>query len=242
VLPARMILALAVRRRMISINPFSILTADDRPAKGEKRAIFVPTDDQIAGLLDASAWLASQPESRYNYAPGLKLTARLGAREGELLGLQWRDFDKDESTLMIERQWGRDGKYGPPKTRAGVRRIALPADLRTMLLELKLASNYKADTDPIFASKAGTPLTHRNLTRRGFEAARDHAELPKHFRFHDLRHYCASRLIANGLDPVTVANVLGHEDATTTLKVYSHLFDRQKTDERVRAALEGVAV
>jgi integrase len=36
---------------------------------------------------------------------------------------------------------------------------------------------------------------------------------------------------------VTVASVLGHEDATTTLKVYSHLFDRQRTDDAVRAAL-----
>jgi hypothetical protein len=38
---------------------------------------------------------------------------------------------------------------------------------------------------------------------------------------------------------VTVASVLGYEDATTTLAVYAHLFDRKRTDEAVRAALVG---
>jgi integrase len=39
------------------------------------------------------------------------------------------------------------------------------------------------------------------------------------------------------LYPVTVASILGHVDPTVTLRVYAHLFDRQKTDEAVRAAL-----
>lgn len=38
---------------------------------------------------------------------------------------------------------------------------------------------------------------------------------------------------------MTVAAVLGHEDATVTLKVYGHLWDRQQTDEDVREALAG---
>jgi integrase len=57
--------------------------------------------------------------------------------------------------------------------------------------------------------------------------------------FHDLRHAAISRLIAGGLDPVTVAAVLGHEDATVTLKIYAHLYDRQQKDEAVRLALAG---
>jgi hypothetical protein len=57
---------------------------------------------------------------------------------------------------------------------------------------------------------------------------------------HDLRHAAASRLINAGLDPVTVATVLGHEDATLTLKVYGHLWDRQRTDDDdVRKPLAG---
>jgi hypothetical protein len=48
-------------------------------------------------------------------------------------------------------------------------------------------------------------------------------------------------LIARGLDPVTVSNVIGHDDPHITLKVYSHMFDRAMSEAAVRAALEGVA-
>jgi integrase len=75
------------------------------------------------------------------------------------------------------------------------------------------------------------------VTRRGFEPARDDAKLPGFLVFHDLRHAAASRLIGAGLDPVTVASVLGHEDATVTLSVYGHLYDRARRDLSVRLAL-----
>jgi integrase len=54
-------------------------------------------------------------------------------------------------------------------------------------------------------------------------AARDLAGLPASLTFHDLRH-AASRLIDAGLDPVTVAAVLGHDDPTVTLRIYAHKF------------------
>ena len=81
-------------------------------------------------------------------------------------------------------------------------------------------------------------MTHRNVTRRGFEAAAKKAAI-EGVSFHKLRHAAASRLIDAGLSPVVVAKILGHTDATVTLRVYAHLFDRQKTDEAVRLALAG---
>lgn len=72
---------------------------------------------------------------------------------------------------------------------------------------------------------------------RGFDRARDLAGLPGSVTFHDLRQAAASRLINRGLDPVTVAGVLGHGEATATLRVYAHLFDRRKTGDAVRKAL-----
>jgi integrase len=197
------------------------------------------TENELAALFAASESLAAEPDARYDYAPLLRVAARLGLRLGELLGLQWGDFDKDEGMLSVERQWTRYGEYGPTKTPAAVRRIALPAGLRDLPITQRLRSPFSGDEQPVFASRRGTPLGHRNVTRRGFEAARDRARLPLGLTFHDLRHAAASRLIRAGLDPVTVAGVLGHEDATVTLKVYAHLFDRLRTDEAVRAALAG---
>ena len=63
-------------------------------------------------------------------------------------------------------------------------------------------------------------------------------DLPADFRFHDLRHYFASLLIASGLDVKTVQHRLRHGSATTTLNTYSHL--RPDRDEQTRAAVGAV--
>jgi integrase len=237
--PLQAILKLAVRRNLIGTNPFDCLTADDRPKPEERREQYEWSPEAVQALLVASTRVAAKPESRRDYTPLLRLTATLGLRLGEVLGLRWEDLDVQESVLHVRRQWTRFGEYAEPKTRAGVRRLAIPSDLRAVLIDLKIATN---DTEgPIFASRAGTPLMHRNVTRRGFEAARDEAGLPKHVTFHDLRHAAASRLIRAGLDPVTVAGVLGHDDPNVTMRVYAHLYDRVKSDAAVRAALEGIA-
>jgi integrase len=240
--PLQGTLALAVRRPGIAVaaNPFDALTRDERPRRGERRAAHEWQPEQVEALLAASARLAAEHESRQDYTPLLRLVALLGLRLGEALGLQWRDFQKDEDggVLHVRRQWLRSCEYGPTKTQAGTRRIVLPADLRDELISLRLRSGFSQDEHPIFASRQGTPLGHRNVTRRGFEPAARQAGL-EGVTFHDLRHAAASRLIRGGLDPVTVADVLGHEDANTTLKVYGHLYDRRRTDEAIRVALAG---
>lgn len=234
--PLQGTLKLAVRRGLIPHNPFTHLTDDDRPAAGTKKEAHVWSDEELEALLAASERLALKPTSNYDYTPLLRLTGRLGLRLGEVLGLQWEDFDKEAGALHVRRQWLVSGEYGPPKTAAGIRSIPLPDDLRRDLIDLRLASKHSQDGEPIFASREGTPLQHRNVARRGFERAAKEANI-EGVTFHDLRHAAASRLIANGLDPVTVAAVLGHGDPNITLKVYAHLFNRDERDEAVRQAL-----
>jgi site-specific recombinase XerD len=104
------------------------------------------------------------------------------------------------------------------------------------LRELKLRSHYSKDADPVFAGKHGRPLGHRNATRRGFEPAADLAEI-EGVSFHSLRGAFASRMISRGVDPVTLANLLGHEDARITLSTYAHIYDARRTDDAVRQAM-----
>ena len=70
-------------------------------------------------------------------------------------------------------------------TKAGVRRIALPADLLDDLIALRVRAEFSLDEHPMFASVTGSPLGHRNVTRRGFEAAAE-AKI-EGVSFHDLR-------------------------------------------------------
>jgi integrase len=237
--PLQGVLALAVRRNLLSASPFDCLTQDDRPKQEEQRPPHEWAEADVQALLEGAKRVAAKPTSKYDYTPVLRLTATLGLRLGEVIGLTWPDFDVQVSVLTVRQQFTRQGEYAPTKTKASVRRIAVPSDLRAMLIDLKLAAEDV--NGPIFASGNGTPLGRRNLTRRGFEAARDEAGLPEHLTFHDLRHAAASRLIARGLDAVTVADVIGHDDPNITLRVYAHMFDRAKSDAAVRAALEGLA-
>lgn len=67
----------------------------------------------------------------------------------------------------------------------------------------------------------GTPIDNANLTHR-FQRHLAQARLPRQ-RFHDLRHACASLLLAQGVNPRVVMEVLGHSQVTLTLDTYSHV-------------------
>jgi integrase len=118
-LPLSGTLNFAVRRGLTTTNPVALLTSDERPAKNERREKHVWSDEEIAALIRAAAEIAGEPEARYDYAPLIRTALYTGLRQGELLGLQWRDLDLDEGVLYVRRQWTRSNEYGPTKTRAG---------------------------------------------------------------------------------------------------------------------------
>jgi integrase len=240
--PLQQVLEHAVRRKLISSNPCDLLVADDRPSP-EKRQSHTWSEAELAALLAGAETVAKQPKSRHDYTLLLRVAATLGLRLGEILGLTWADFDREAGLLHVRQQWLRTGEYGPPKTPAAVRTLEVPNDLKDARIEYKLASKHSSDESPIFTSRAGTPLSHRNVTRRGFEAARDKADLSEELTFHDLRHAAASRLIhSRRLTVVQIAKRLGHADATVTLKMYAHEFASTEGGEAddVRAAFSGV--
>ena len=94
------------------------------------------------------------------------------------------------------------------------------------------------DDSLVFGSVKGTPLTHRNVQRRGFHPTREAAGLPETLTFHSLRHAFASVMIERGVSEFILAELMGHKDAATTRKVYVHAFNRQRSDDKVRAAME----
>ncbi len=78
------------------------------------------------------------------------------------------------------------------------------------------------DHDLVFPSGVGTPIGGSNL-HRAFKAMLRRACLPVKFRFHDLRHTCATLLLRQGVNPKYVQELLGHADISLTLNVYSHV-------------------
>jgi integrase len=243
-LPLKGTLDLAVRRKTIPVNPYNLLTDDEKPEedddkKEDESGAYEWSDEEIKALLESSELVARKPEARQDYSPVLRLAVRSGLRLGELLGLAWRHVDLDQGVLHVRRQWTRFGELTPPKTKKSRRRVPLAPEDVAFLRKLKLASAYSQDEDFVFVSRNGTPLSHRNVQRRGFEAARDLAELPDTLTFHDLRHAFASIAHHNGIPLMMLCEVMGHSHVGVTQKVYVHLYGRQQAEDAFREAMRG---
>lgn len=163
----------------------------------------------------------------------------LGLRQGEALGLKWEDLDLEAGTLQVNRALQRfDGAYHfvDPKTEKARRTIALPAfaipPLRAhrqrQLQERLQAGADWVDWGLVFSTTRGKPLDGSNTTRR-FQALVERAGLPRQ-RFHDLRHGAASLLMAQGVHPRVVMEILGHSQIAVTMNLYSHVVPSLQRD------------
>ena len=74
----------------------------------------------------------------------------------------------------------------------------------------------------VFPSNVGTLMEPGNLHRR-FKIVLKRAGLPATVRFHDLRHSCATLLLAQGVPLVVVRDTLGHAQISTTADIYGHV-------------------
>ena len=92
----------------------------------------------------------------------------------------------------------------------------------------------------MFASAVGTPLEPRNVTRQ-FKGLLTAAALPN-IRLHDLRHSCATLLLAQGVNPRVVMETLGHSQVSLTPNTYSHVLPSLQKDAaaKINAILGGV--
>lgn len=125
------------------------------------------------------------------------------------------------------------------KSARGRRTIALPAIAITALrshrvrqLEARLVAGGRWNGGFVFTSSRGTPLEPRNVTRH-FKALLVAAKLPN-MRLHDLRHSCATLLLAQGVNPRVVMETLGHSQVSLTLNTYSHVLPALQRDAAAR--------
>lgn len=205
----RNVLAAAVDDEKLRANPAARIKRTGRPA----RHIQPPTMAQVAALLIH----ARTPEARAVFA----LAASLGLRRGELFALTWSCVGKD--TVRVEAS-NDDGTITRTKTDAGRRDVPLFASARKTLAEHKLRSPSTRPDDFVFPNELGLPEHPARYCEREFQAALEAAGMARRaFRFHDLRHFAVSQLIAQGANILQLARVAGHRDPSVTLRVYAHL-------------------
>ncbi len=167
------------------------------------------------------------------------VAAFYGLRRGEVLGLKWDAIDFHRGTLTIKRtvtQVKIDGKYqiieqDSAKTKSSMRTLPLVGSFKEYFEEAKKAQefnkkvcgdSYNYDYDGyVFVNEIGERMKPDYLTTAFPEYLKRHGM--KKIRFHDLRHSCASLLLANGVPLKQIQEWLGHSDFSTTANIYAHL-------------------
>lgn len=218
----------AVQWQYLTANP---LDRVDRP-KVKKKQVKYLDDRQAVQLLRCLAREESLP-----FRCAVLLALLCGLRLGEVGALELSDVDWEECTIDIHRalKYTPDkGNYvGDPKSDAGRRTVDLPAGMMALLEETRKyheeAAAFLGDRwrgcGRIICAWDGTPVHHDTPSKwfRKFADANGFTGV----RFHDLRHTHATLLFASNIDAVAVASRLGHEDASTTLRVYAHAIRRR---------------
>lgn len=189
----------AIRRRIAPKGWDHPCRRVERREENNEKTRFL-SDDERARLLDAC---------RLSRWPRLYLLVLMalttGARKGELLGLHWCDVDLERGVAHVGRS-----KNGDPKV--------LPLTVAVVSTLKGFAHNAKP-AHRVFASPR-YPDSAYAFETRWHEALRE-ARI-RSFRFHDLRHSCASHLAQSGATLLEIADLLGHRQLQMT-KRYSHL-------------------
>ena len=136
-------------------------------------------------------------------------------RQGELIGLRWRDVDWAAGRMRVRQTFVR-GECGTPKSRRSTRSVPLTDRVAAELEHHFRRSAYQGDGDLVFCHpESGEPLDRSGLLKR-FKRAAQRAGL-RDVRFHDLRHTFGTRMAAAGVSLRTLQEWMGHRDFKTTL-------------------------
>ena len=172
------------------------------------------------------------------------VAAFYGFRRGEVLGLKWDAIDFERGTISVIRTVTTitlDGKQTEieqqsAKTKSSLRTLPLIGSFREYFLQVKEAQElnkqvcgncYNHEYDGfVFVDELGERMRANYLTSAFPKFLEDHGL--RRMRFHDLRHSCASLLLANGVPMKQIQEWLGHSDIGTTANIYSHLDYKSK--------------
>ena len=207
----------------------------DRPKKNSFQPVFLSAEEM---------------QKMFEALRGTKLelpvlvAAFYGFRRGEVLGLKWDAIDFERGTISVIRTVTTitvDGKQTEieqqsAKTKSSLRTLPLIGSFREYFMQVKEAQElnkqicgncYNHEYDGfVFVDELGERMRANYLTSAFPKFLESHGL--RRMRFHDLRHSCASLLLANGVPLKHIQEWLGHSDFTTTANIYAHLDYKSK--------------
>ncbi|MDY3853954.1 MAG: site-specific integrase [Butyribacter sp.] len=147
----------------------------------------------------------------------------LGCRVGELLALTSEDIDFEKGTVSISKTYFRRNKTDyitAPKTESSNRKITIPQFLQDEIKQFLDRQYELMPEERIF------PITDRAIQKK-MKQKTEQARL-KPIRVHDLRHSHIALLIEKGMQPLVIAQRVGHDSVNTTMNIYGHLYPNKQ--------------
>lgn len=214
----------AVKRELITMNPADKV---DRPKKEEFIGTFYNTAE-IEKLFEVTK------NTQLEFP--VKMASFYGLRRSEIVGLRWQAIDFDCKTITIEHtinvlHGGHLVAKDRTKNKSSRRTLPLIPEVEELLRCMKrdqedyrrlCKSSYCKDfKDYVYVNSLGKLISPDYITRKFHDVIQKYGL--RKIRFHDLRHTCASLLLANGVDMKEIQEWLGHSNYSTTANIYTHL-------------------
>ena len=188
---------------------------------------------EITALTMEQAQKLLETAKGHNMEALFMLALTTGMRRGEILALKWQDVSFIEKTIQVRRTFTRTpgNRYveAETKTKKSRRSIVLTQMVVDLLIQHRVrqaqarseAGEHWQERDLVFCTSLGTPLNPNKVLER-FKTLLKRAGLP-HMRFHDLRHSAATILLTMRVHPKIVQELLGHNQISMTMDIYSHV-------------------
>ena len=217
----------AVKTDMLSKN---VADKVDRPKKNSFQPVFLSAEEMETLFRELKGSKLELP---------VMVAAFYGFRRGEVVGLKWDAIDFERGTISVNHtvttveldgklmDWAQDAA----KTKSSMRTLPLVGAFKDYFMQVKQAQEYNKaicgdcynyDYDGyVFVDEMGNRMKPNYLTTEFPDFCEKHGL--RRMRFHDLRHSCASLLLANGVPLKQIQEWLGHSDFSTTANIYAHL-------------------
>lgn len=232
------ILKFAIHMDIIENSPCH----DIKLPKNKKTEARYYNKEEVKQFLTA---LESVTDDELKYKAVMYVALFGGLRNGEIMGLNWEDLDLGTGTISINRtrlvRKGGGVYEDVPKTEKSIRDITLPENvlkllknLRTQQLEKQLQMANKWENSPaIFKNEWGGTMYPKAPAKWLASFIKKH-NLP-YISMHGLRHTHTSLLAYLDTDKLNISRRLGHSQLSTTLNIYTHLFE--ESDKEIAKGL-----
>ena len=216
-----MILKEAVVKRLITVNPLTVIKAPAKSKKGKKPVSYLTLDEIkiIMNKIDpfiANVTRAMDIRIRKQFKNIFLFMIGSGLRSGEVIGLQWGDINFEEQTVSVNRRI-REGDIDKPKTASSIRTIPILKEAMDALIAQKEISESEMW---VFTNRYYNEYASPGQIDWMYKKVLKYVGLPEG-RLYNLRHTFATNLIHSEIESITtVSGLLGHNDSIVTQNTY----------------------